>query len=49
MDFLNFSTIYVFEVKEIVADIPIELSLVSDLKNLGHFPVLEVFEVTQTM
>ena len=48
MDFWNFSTIYVFEVKESIADIPTELPRLGDLKNLGQLPVLEVFEVTQT-
>ena len=46
--FLKFCTIYVFEVKESIADIPTEQSCLSDLENLGQLPVLEVFEVTQT-
>ena len=48
MDFWNFSTNYVFEVKESIADIPTELLHLGDLKNLGQLPVLEDFEVTQT-
>ena len=48
MDFWNFSTIYVIEVNESIADIPTELPRLGDLKNLGQLPVLEVFEVTQT-
>ena len=34
MDFWNFSTIYVFEVNESIADIPTELPCLGDLKNL---------------
>ena len=48
MDFWNFFTIYVFEVRESIADIPTELPCSGDLENSGHLPVREVFEVTQT-
>ena len=48
VDFWNFFTIYVFEVSESIADIPTELECLMDLKNSGHLPVQEVFEVTQT-
>ena len=34
MEFHNFSTIYVFEDKEVIAGIPTELSCSGDLKNL---------------
>ena len=34
MEFHNFSTIYVFEGKESIADIPIELPCLGDLENL---------------
>ena len=48
VDFWNFFTIYVFEVRESFADIPTELPCLGDLKNSGHLPVQEVFEPTQT-
>ena len=48
MDFWNFFTIYVFEVRESFADIPTELPCLGNLENSGHFLVQEVFEVTQT-
>ena len=48
VDFWNFFTIYVFEVSKSFDDIPIELPCLGDLKNSGHLPVQEVFEVTQT-
>ena len=40
--FWNFSTIYVLEVKETIADIPTELSCLNDLENLGQLPVQQV-------
>ena len=46
--FWNFFTIYVFEISESFDDIPTELPYLRDLQNSGHFPVQEVFEVTQT-
>ena len=48
VDFLNFFTIHVFEVRESFADIPTELPCLGKLENSGHLPVQEVFEVTQT-
>ena len=47
IDFWNFFTVYVLEVKESIADIPTELPYSGDLENLGQLSVLEVFEVTQ--
>ena len=47
MDFHNFFSIYVFEVKKSIADIPNELLCLSDLKNLGQLPVQEVLEGTE--
>ena len=46
MNFENFFDIYVFEVKESVADIPIELPCSGDLENPGQLPVQEVLEGT---
>ena len=46
MDFHNFFTIYVFEVKESIADIPTELPCLGDLENPGQLPVQEVLEGT---
>ena len=46
--FWNFFTIHVFEVRESFADIPTELPCMGDLRNSGHLPVQEVFEVIQT-
>ena len=48
VEFWNFFTIYVFEVREFFAGIPTELQCSGDLENSGHLPVQEVFEVTQT-
>ena len=48
VDFRNFFTIYVFEVRESFADIPTELPCLGALKNSGQLPVQEVLEVTQT-
>ena len=42
MDFHNFFSIYVFEVKESISDIPIELPCSGDLENPGQLPVQEV-------
>ena len=42
MDFYNFNIIFVFKVKESIADIPTELPCLSDLENLGQLPVQEV-------
>ena len=39
MNFHNFFTIYVFEVKESIIDIPTELRCLIDLENPSHFPV----------
>ena len=46
MDFHTFFSIYVFEVKEFIADIPNELRYSRDLVNPGQLPVQEVFEGT---
>ena len=45
VDFLNFFTIYVFGVRESIADIPTELSCLRDLKNAGQLPVREVLKL----
>ena len=45
MDFHNFSTIYVFEVKESIVDIPTELQCLSDLENPSKLPVWEVLVI----
>ena len=42
MDFHNFFTIYVFEVKEFIVDILSELRCLSDLYNASQLPVGEV-------
>ena len=42
MDFHNFFSIYVFGVKESIADIPTELPCLDDFENLGQLPVWEV-------
>ena len=42
MDFHNFFTIYVLEVKEYTADILTELRCLSDLDDLRQLPVWEV-------
>ena len=41
MNFWNFFSIYVFEVKESIAGIPTELPYSSDLENPGRLPVQE--------
>ena len=46
MDFHNFFSIYVFRVKESIADIPSELLCLSNLENLGQRLVQEVLEGT---
>ena len=46
INFWNFFTIYVFEVKEPIPEIPTELSCFGDLKNLGQLPVQEWLRVT---
>ena len=48
VDFWNFFTIYVFEVRGSFDDIPTELPCLGDLTNSGHLPIQEVFEFTQT-
>ena len=45
MDFHIFSTIYVFEVKESIADIPTELRCWGVLENLSQLPVWEVLVI----
>ena len=42
MDFHNFFSIYVLEVKESISDIPTELPCSGDLENPGQLPVKEV-------
>ena len=46
MNFHNFFSIDVFEVKESNADIPTDLPCWSDRKNPGQLPVQEVLEGT---
>ena len=46
MDFHNFFSIYVFRVKESIADIPSELLCLGDLENLGQLLVQEVHRGT---
>ena len=46
MDFHNFFSIYVSEVKKSIADILSELLCLGDLKNPGQLPVQEVLEGT---
>ena len=45
MNFSNFFSIYVFEVKESIAGIPTELPCLGDLKNSGQLPVHEVLMI----
>ena len=45
MNFHNFFSIYVFEVKESIADIPTELPCSGDLENPGLLPVQEVLMI----
>ena len=42
MDFHNFYSVYVYKVKESIADIPIKLPCLSDLQNPSQLPVREV-------
>ena len=44
MNFHNFFSIYVFEVKESIADIPTELPCSGDLENPGKLPEQEVLK-----
>ena len=46
LDFHNFFSIYVFEVKESIADIPVKLPCLCDLENLGQLPVQKVLKGT---
>ena len=46
MDFHNFFSIYVFQVKESISGIHAELSCLGDLENLGQLPVQEVLRGT---
>ena len=46
IDFQNFSTVNVFEIKESNADIPTGLPCLGDLENPGQFPVQKVLEGT---
>ena len=48
MNFWNFFSINVFEVKESIADIPTELPCSVDLKNLWNRKLTQIFEVTRT-
>ena len=41
LDFHNFFTIYVFEIKESIADIPTMPTCLNDLGNPGQLPVQE--------
>ena len=43
MDFHNFSTIYVFEVKESIVDIPTQLRCLSDLENQVNFRLERIY------
>ena len=45
IDFWNFFSIYVFEVKESIADIPTKLPCLGDLENQGQLPVQEVLMI----
>ena len=45
MDFHNFYTVYVYKVKESIADIPTELPCLSDLENPSQLPVREVLNL----
>ena len=49
MDFHNFFSIYVFEVKESIADIPIELPWMVDFKIPGKLSVQEVLKGTDLL
>ena len=45
MDFNNFDIVYVFKVEKSIADIPTELSCLSDLENPSQLPVREVLMI----
>ena len=45
MNFRNFFSIHVFEVKESIADIPTELPCSGDLENPGQLPVQQVLMI----
>ena len=45
MDFHKFYNVYVYKVKESIADIPIELPCLSDLENPSQLPVREVLMI----
>ena len=45
MDFHNFYIVYVYKVKESIADIPTELPCLSDLENPSQLPVREVLMI----
>ena len=45
MNFHNFVSIHVFEVKKSIADIPTELPCSGDLENSGQLPVQEVLMI----
>ena len=45
MDFHNFDTVYVFKVKESIADIPTELPCLRHLENPSQLPVREVLMI----
>ena len=45
MDFHNFDTVYVFKVKESIADISTELPCLCDLENPSQLPVREVLMI----
>ena len=45
MDFNKFFTIYVFKVKESIADILTELPCLNDLENPSQLPVREVLVI----
>ena len=44
--FSKFRPIYVFEVKESIANIPAELLCLVDFENLGELPVQEILKGT---
>ena len=45
MDFHNFYIVYVYKVKESIADISTELPCLSDLENPSQLPVREVLMI----
>ena len=46
IDFGNFLTIHIFEIKESIADISTELPCFGDLENPGRLPVQQVLAGT---